>query len=50
MAGVGILFCFFQPGGRSFALKSCPQGMDFDRKFSTFSGPVVSPGDDYQLR
>ena len=30
--GVGILFCFFRPGGRSFALKSCPQGGDFDGK------------------
>ena len=30
--GVGILFHFFQPGGRSFALKSCPQGGDFDEK------------------
>ena len=30
--GVGILFRFFQPGGRSFALKSCPRGRDFDGK------------------
>ena len=29
---VGILFRFFRPGGRSFALKSCPQGGDFDGK------------------
>ena len=25
-------FLFFRPGGQSFALKSCPQGMDFDGK------------------
>ena len=30
--GVGILFRFFRPGGRSFALKSCPRGLDFDGK------------------
>ena len=31
--GVGILFRFFRrPGGRSFALKSCPRGGDFDGK------------------
>ena len=30
--GVGILFRFFRPGGRSFALKSCPLGGDFDGK------------------
>ena len=24
--GVGILFRFFRPGGRRFALKSCPRG------------------------
>ena len=30
--GVGILFRFLRPGGRSFALKSCPQGGDFDGK------------------
>ena len=23
---------FFQPSGRSFALKSCPRGRDFDEK------------------
>ena len=39
--GVGILFRFFRPGGRSFALKSCPQGRDFDGKIS---GSAVSPG------
>ena len=41
--GVGILFRFFRPGGRSFALKSCPRGRDFDGKIS---GPGVSPGGD----
>ena len=30
--GVGILFRFFRPGGRSFALKSCRRGEDFDEK------------------
>ena len=30
--GVGIFVSFFQPGGRSFALKSCPGGRDFDGK------------------
>ena len=30
--GVGILFRFSGPGGRSFALKSCPRGGDFDGK------------------
>ena len=30
--GVGILFRFFRPGGRSFALKSCLRGGDFDGK------------------
>ena len=30
--GVKILFRFFRPGGRSFALKSCPRGGDFDGK------------------
>ena len=30
---VGGGFCFvFLPGGRSFALKSCPAGGDFDGK------------------
>ena len=32
MPGGGILFYFFQPSGRSFALKSCPRGRDFDEK------------------
>ena len=32
--GVGIFVSFFSPGGRSFALKSCPGGGDFDRKNS----------------
>ena len=32
MPGVGILFHFFQPGGQSFALKSCLRGGDFDEK------------------
>ena len=30
--GVGILFRFFRPRGRSFALKTCPRGGDFDGK------------------
>ena len=30
--GVGILFRFFLSGDRSFALKSCPRGGDFDGK------------------
>ena len=38
--GVGILFHFFRPGGRSFARKSCPRGGDFAKKNS---GPAVSP-------
>ena len=29
---VGILFYFFQPSGRSFALKCCPRDGDFDEK------------------
>ena len=29
---VVILFRFFRPRGRSFALKSCPRGGDFDGK------------------
>ena len=32
MPGGGDFVSFFQPGGRSFALKSCPQGGDFDEK------------------
>ena len=32
MPGVGIFVSFFRPGGRSFALKSCPGGGDFDGK------------------
>ena len=30
--GVGIFASFLQPGGWSFALKSCPWGGDFDGK------------------
>ena len=30
--GVGIFVSFFRPGGRSYALKSCPRGGDFDGK------------------
>ena len=30
--GVEILVSFFRPGGRTFALKSCPGGGDFDGK------------------
>ena len=32
MPGSGDFVSFFQPGGRSFALKSCHRGGDFDRK------------------
>ena len=39
--GVGISVSFFRPGGRSFALKSCPGEGDFDGKNG---GPGVSPG------
>ena len=39
--GLGIFVSFFWPRGRSFALKSCPGGGDFDGKIS---GPAVSPG------
>ena len=41
--GVGIFVSFFRPGGRSFALKSCFGGGDFDEKNS---GPGVNPGGD----
>ena len=41
MPGGGNFVSFFRPGGRSFALKSCPRGGDFDGKNS---GPGVSPG------
>ena len=30
--GVGNFVSLFRPGGRSFALKSCPGGGDFDGK------------------
>ena len=39
--GVGIFVSSRRPGGRSFALKSCPRGGDFDGRIS---GPVVSKG------
>ena len=32
MTGGGDFVSFFQPGGWSFALKSCPRGGDFDEK------------------
>ena len=32
MPGGEDFVSFFRPGGRSFALKSCPQGGDFDGK------------------
>ena len=32
MPGGGDFVSFFQPGGRSFALKSRPRGGDFDEK------------------
>ena len=41
MPGGGDFVSFFRRGGRSFALKSCPRGGDFDGKIS---GPAVSPG------
>ena len=31
--GVGIFVSFSRPGGWSFALKSCPEGGDFDEKY-----------------
>ena len=39
-------FSVFRPWGRSLALKSCPQGGDYDGKIS---GPGVSPGGDGNL-
>ena len=39
---VGILFRFFRPWGRSFALKSCPPGAGI--LMEKISGPGVSPG------
>ena len=41
MLGGGDFASFFRPGGRSFALKSCPGGGDFDGKIS---GPGISLG------
>ena len=32
MPGGGDFVSFFRPGGRSFALKNCPRGGDFDGK------------------
>ena len=32
MRGGGEVFSFFQPGGQSFAMKSCLRGGYFDRK------------------
>ena len=32
MPGGGNFVSFFQSGGRSFALKSCPRGEDFEEK------------------
>ena len=43
MPGGGDFASFLRPGGRSFVLKSCPRGGDFDGKIS---GPAVSPGGD----
>ena len=39
--GVGIFVSSFPPGGRGFALRSCPGGRDFDGQIS---GLGVSPG------
>ena len=39
--GGDFCFVFLYPGSRSFALKSCPRGGDFDGKIG---GPGVSPG------
>ena len=41
MPGGGDFVSFFRPGGRGFALKSCPRGRDFDGKNS---GTRVSRG------
>ena len=37
-SGVGNLFSFLDPGGQSFALKSCTWTRDFDRKNSGLGG------------
>ena len=37
----GDFVSFFRPGGRSFALKSCPRAGILTEKIS---GPAVSPG------
>ena len=39
---MGILFRFFRPGGRSFALKSCPRGGDFAGKKLVARGEMVT--------
>ena len=41
MPGGGDFVSFFRPGGRSFALKSCPGAGILTEKIS---GPAVSPG------
>ena len=41
MPGVGISVSFFRPGGRSFALKSCPGAGILTEKIS---GPGGQPG------
>ena len=42
----GVLFHFFQPGGWSFVLKSCPQGVDFDEKHYWQGGQPRGGGGD----
>ena len=42
--GVGIFVSFFRPGSRSFALKSCPEGGDFDAKKLVARGSAQGGG------
>ena len=44
MPGGGDFFRFFRLGGRSFALKSCPQGGDFDGKKLVAEGSAQGEG------
>ena len=44
MPGGGDFVPFFRPGGRSFALKSCPWGGDFDGKKLVSRGSARGDG------
>ena len=44
MPGGGDFVSFFLPGGRSFALESCPQGGDFDGKKLVTQGSAPGGG------